>query len=103
MEVSLLIILSLIALVLLVGRWKPLRLARRAWNVRRTWGALRPWERVVLVGLLATAPFVPGPFDELLAGVIVGRRLRRVFAERARRRLGSSVGPGRRGMIPPHL
>jgi hypothetical protein len=83
--------------------WKPLRLVRRAWNVRRAWGLLRWWERLALVALIMAAPFVPPPFDEVLAGVILGRWLRRVFAQRDRRRLESSVGRGRQGVAPADL
>jgi hypothetical protein len=103
MHISLLIILSAIALPLAAACWKPLRLARRAWNVRRTWPTLRWWERILLVALILAVPFVPPPFDELLAGVIVGRWLRRVFAQRDRRPLASSMGRGRRGVATSDL
>jgi hypothetical protein len=102
-DISLLIILSVVALMLVVASWKPLRWARRAWNVRRAWGLLRWWERLALVALIVAAPFVPPPFDEVLAGVILGRWLRRVFAQRAGRRLGSTMGGGRPGVSPADL
>jgi hypothetical protein len=103
MHIPLLIILSAIALVLVAACWKPVRLTRRAWNVRRTWPMLRWWERFVLVVLIISVPFVPPPFDELLAGVILGRWLRRVFAQRTRRPLASSVGRSRQGVAPSDL
>jgi hypothetical protein len=103
MHISLLIILSVVAVALAVAAWRPLRFARRAWNVRRAWGLLRWWERLALVALVMAAPFVPPPFDEVLAGVILGRWLRRVFAQRDRRRLRSSVGRGRQEVAPADL
>ena len=43
--------------------------------VRRVWGVLRWWERVLVV--LAFAP-IPGPFDELLGAWVVARGSRRL-------------------------
>jgi hypothetical protein len=103
MDISLLIILSVVVFVLAVASWRPLRLARRAWNVRRAWGLLRWWERLALVALVMAAPFVPPPFDEVLAGVILGRWLRRVFAQRDRRSPGPSVGRGPQEVAPADL
>lgn len=103
MHILLLMILSVVALVLVAGCWKPMRLARRAWNVRRAWSMLRWWERLALVALIMAAPFVPPPFDEVVAGVIIGRWLRRVSAQRTRRRQVSPAGRGRQGVAPSDL